>query len=190
MMLNSINNSKVLSTQNNREPVSSCRGSDNVVLGFVVGLLLSGCTMKSQFEVQAEADPKMLIAITNYGTSQINNNGDIGFRIYFRNTSPHPIATINFYVQAYDAKGVIQINHPNKTWLNTLVFNETLPAGKGAHPYWSNVWKNNSTITCGVITSAKITYADNVVIYVPNEVLNRMTYNSKCLNLSGGEFDF
>ncbi|MGF1683108.1 hypothetical protein [Photobacterium minamisatsumaniensis] len=146
--------------------------------------------MKSQFEVRAEADPEMLIAITNYGTSQVSNNGDIGFRIYFRNTSPRPIEIIDFYVQAYDAKGEIQLNNSNNTRLNTLVFNEVLLAGKGAHPYWSKVWKNNPMIVCGVITSAKITYADNVVIYVPNEALSRMTYNSTCLNLAGGEFDF
>ena len=43
--------------------------------------------MRNQFELAAEADPNKLIAITHYGTTATNSQGETGFRVYLRNSS-------------------------------------------------------------------------------------------------------
>ncbi|MGF1735414.1 hypothetical protein [Photobacterium satsumensis] len=154
--------------------------------------------MRNQFELEAEADPLKLIAITHYGTTPTNGQGETGFRVYLRNSSPREIQTIAFYVQAYGKNGhPIGKNKANS--LKLLRFNQRLKSGAGAHPMWASAWTQNdwnqdpsssSTIACAMIDSAEIAYTDGTMAIVTKQAMDSMTYNPKCLSLDGVQFEF
>ena len=150
--------------------------------------LLSGCEMRNQFELDAEADPQKLIAITHYGSTKTNHQGETGFRVYLRNTSPREIQSMAFHVSAYDQQGaLVEGVHP-------LRFSQSLKPGGGTHPLWSHVWtqkaSDSTSIACAIINAAEITYTDGTMAIVPKQALDTMTYNPKCLSLDGAEFDY
>ncbi|MGR5063098.1 hypothetical protein [Photobacterium sp. DNB22_13_2] len=150
--------------------------------------------MRNQFEIDAEADPQKLIAITHYGTTSTNKQGETGFRVYLRNSSSREIQTMTFHVQAYGEDGN-PIGNSKETNSKALYFNQELKPGTGAHPMWPKVWKQNewrqgASITCAIIDMVEITYTDGTKTLLPKQALDIMTYNPKCLSLDGAEFNF
>lgn len=155
-------------------------------------LLMSGCEMRNQFELEAEADPHKLIAISHYGTTPTSTQGETGFRVYLRNSSPKEIKSITFHVRAYGEDGSL-IGNSTESSSKPLHFNQRLDAGEGAHPLWPDVWsqgKHSSNIACADIESADITYTDGTMAIIPKQALDSMTYNPKCLSLDGAQFEF
>ena len=145
-------------------------------------LLLSGCEMRNQFELAAEADPQKLIAITHYGTTATNSVGETGFRIYLRNSSPREIQSMTFHVSAYDQQGDLVEGSQQggeKSDLKALLFSRTLKPGGGAHPLWPSVWTQKTTeqlpIVCAAIDSAEIAYTDGTRAVIPKQALVTMT---------------
>ncbi|PSW09160.1 hypothetical protein C9I98_26115 [Photobacterium sanctipauli] len=146
--------------------------------------------MQSQFEVEAQSNPDVPIAITNYGTTLPDSKGNVGFRVYFRNTSPLDVTSVRFNVQAYELSGREQVGISAPKVEKHLQFNQPLPSGQGAHPLWRGVWQGNDNIACGRVSSVDVTYSDGVKVHIPQDALSKMIYNNNCLNLEGDEYAF
>ncbi|WEM44771.1 hypothetical protein PTW35_26315 (plasmid) [Photobacterium sp. DA100] len=159
--------------------------------------LLCGCEMRNQFELDAEADPQKLIAITHFGTTATNHQGENGFRVYLRNASPREIQSMTFHVRAFNQQRALVGGNKQsgeQGGLKALRFNQPLKPGGGAHPLWDNVWtqgvSSSTSIVCATIESAEIAYKDGTMAIIPKQALDTMTYNPKCLSLDGAEFDY